>query len=102
MSISTFDAAVWRQYAPTGADYGDHVQTSSGSVLLDGCCFVSAAVRDVDRAQAAPAVMERVMHRLVSSVKENTGAAVVRLSDLEAYTLRSGSDALKARFAYSR
>lgn len=60
MSISTFDAAIWRQYAPTGADYGDHVQTSSGSVLLDGCCFVSAAVRDVDHSQKDPVIMERI------------------------------------------
>ena len=102
MSISTFDAAVWRQYAPTGADYGDHIQTSSGSVLLDGCCFVSAAVRDVDHSQKDPVIMERIMERLTSRVKAHTAAAAVRLADLEAYTLRNGVDALKARFAYSR
>ena len=101
MSIQTFDASIWRQYAPTGADYGDHAPTRSGSVLLDGCCFVSAAVQDVDHAQEDPATMERIMKRLTSSVKEHTAAAVVRLADLEAYTLRNGSDALKARFAYS-
>lgn len=102
MSINTFDAARWAQHVPTGGNYGDHTPTRSGAVLMDGACFVRVAVPDVDRIQKDPAAVERVMHRLISSVKEHTGAAVVRLSDLEAYTLRSGSDALKARFAYSQ
>lgn len=101
MSVNTFDVSLWRQHAPADANYGDRAPTRSGSVWMDGCCFVTASVQDVDRAQKDPAAVERVMDRLTSSVKEHTGAAVVRLVDLEAYTLRNGSDALKARFAYS-
>lgn len=102
MSINTFDAALWVQHAPTGGDYGDHITTPGGSVLLDGSCYAQAAVLDLDSVQESPAAVERVMRCLISSVKEHTGAAVVRLAELEAYTTRDGADALNARFAYSR
>lgn len=102
MSVKTFDASIWRRYAPASADYGDHTPTRSGAVLMDGACFLRVAVPDADRIQKDPAAVERVMHRLISSVKENTGAAVVRLVELEAYTTRHDVDALKARFAFPK
>lgn len=103
MSIRTFDPALWSRHIPTGGDYGQHVPTPSGSVLLDGSIYAQALVPDVDSIQQSPAAVKVIMERFRSAVCGKAGeGSVVRLAELEAYTTNDGQDALKARFAYSQ
>lgn len=107
MSVSKFDPALWSGYVPTGSDYGEHIPTPSGSVLLDGTIYAQCQVPDVDKAQEDPSEVARYMLLLYihvcAEVCKNTGTdSVVRLVELEAYTTRHDVDALKARFAFPK